>query len=88
MAQDPNERLTVVATRGEYKGHALLTLSTGRNEKYPFSFGLMKAKRILACIEDIRRFVYDEENKARDKAVQKTSQPAAPEEPETRVEVR
>jgi hypothetical protein len=55
---------TITATRTEFKGHPLLVLSSGANEKYPFQFGLQKAKRIVACIEDIKKFVADEEVKA------------------------
>jgi hypothetical protein len=40
---------------GEFKGNPILTLNP--DERYPFSFGLSKAKLILAHIEDIRAFV-------------------------------
>jgi len=53
------EKLAVTAKRGEYKGYPMLILTTGANEKFPFSFGLSKAKRIVACIEDIKKFVAD-----------------------------
>jgi hypothetical protein len=32
-------------------------LTRGEDEKYPFSFGLSKAKLILEHIEDIKKFV-------------------------------
>jgi hypothetical protein len=58
------EELKYTAKRSEFKGHPLLALSSGDNEKYPFQFGLQKAKRIVACIEDIKKFVVDEDAKA------------------------
>jgi hypothetical protein len=51
----------ITATRSEYKGNQLIVLSSGTNERYPFSFGLQKAKRILACIPDIQKFVAETE---------------------------
>lgn len=45
---------------GEFKGNKIITLFEDESEKYPFSFGLKKAKLILDNIEDIKRFV--EEN--------------------------
>jgi hypothetical protein len=40
---------------GEYKGRPVITLNPG--ERYPFTFGLAKAKLILQHIDDIRVFV-------------------------------
>lgn len=42
----------------EYKDNKLITLNPG--EKYPFSFGLGKAKMILANIDAIKIFVESE----------------------------
>ena len=39
----------------EYKGNKLICLNPG--SKYPFSFGLGKAKMILENIESIKKFV-------------------------------
>jgi hypothetical protein len=39
----------------EYKGNKLICLNPG--SKYPFSFGLGKAKMILENIEAIKKFV-------------------------------
>ena len=46
--------------KGEYKGKPLLIIKRDENDKYPFSFGLSKAKLILENIDEIRKFV--EEN--------------------------
>jgi hypothetical protein len=48
---------TVAAKISEFKGNPTITLSTGDTDRYPFTFGLAKARRILACIEDIKSFV-------------------------------
>ena len=45
------------AKESEYKGNHMLVLSTGEEDKYPFSFGLRKAKLILEHVEDIKKFV-------------------------------
>ena len=39
----------------EYKGNPMVVLNPG--EKFPFSFGLGKAKMILANIDAIKKFV-------------------------------
>lgn len=56
-----DKELTITATRSEYKGFPMLVLSSGTNEKYPFQFGLQKAKRILASLDAIKAFVDYEE---------------------------
>ncbi|HOT97261.1 MAG TPA: hypothetical protein PLG50_16560 [bacterium] len=40
---------------GEFKGNPILTLNP--DERFPFSFGLSKARLILAHIEEIKAFV-------------------------------
>ena len=42
---------------GEYKGSKVLTLKKDQDDKFPFSFGLAKAKMIIAHIKDIEAFV-------------------------------
>ena len=46
--------------RGEFKGRPLLVIKRNEEDKYPFSFGLTKAKLILENIVEIEKFV--EEN--------------------------
>ena len=41
----------------EYKGNALIVLKNTEEDKYPFSFGLKKAKLVIEHIEDIKKFV-------------------------------
>ncbi|HIH26374.1 hypothetical protein J4476_00355 [Candidatus Woesearchaeota archaeon] len=51
----------MTAKTGEFKGHKTMILSEeGTEDKYPFSFGLKKAKLILQHIDEIKKFV--EEN--------------------------
>jgi hypothetical protein len=46
--------------RSEYKGKPLIVIKRSEDDKYPFSFGVSKAKLILENIEEIKKFV--EEN--------------------------
>ncbi len=43
--------------RSEYKGKPLIVIKRSEDDKYPFSFGLSKAKLILENIEEIKKFV-------------------------------
>ncbi len=45
--------------RSEFKGRPMLVIKNGEEDKFPFSFGLSKAKKILASIEEIKQFVAD-----------------------------
>ena len=47
--------------RGEYNGHPLIILKRDENEKFPFSFGLTKARLIVENIEEIEKFVKENE---------------------------
>lgn len=57
-----NENAGSIVERGEYKGKPLLIMKRSEEDKYPFSFGISKAKLILENIEEIKKFV--EENSA------------------------
>ena len=46
--------------RSEFKGKPVLIIRRSEDDKYPFTFGLSKARLILENLEEIRRFV--EEN--------------------------
>ena len=43
--------------RTEFKGKPVMVIKRDENDKYPFSFGMTKAKMILENIDEIRRFV-------------------------------
>jgi hypothetical protein len=51
--------------RGEYSGKPTLSIRRGGNDKFPFSFGVGKAKMILACLDEIKAFVADIEAAAK-----------------------
>jgi hypothetical protein len=48
---------------GEFKGNPVITLNP--NSRYPFTFGLSKAKLILEHLDSIKKFItqYDKESK-------------------------
>ena len=45
----------------EYKGNPIIVLKRDESDKFPFSFGLSKARLILENLEEIKKFI--EENK-------------------------
>jgi len=45
--------------RSEFKGKPVLILRRDPEDKFPFSFGITKAKLILENLEDIKKFVQD-----------------------------
>jgi hypothetical protein len=47
--------------RSEFKGKPVLIIRRDENDKYPFSFGMTKARLILENLEEIKRFVEDNE---------------------------
>ncbi len=51
--------------RGEYKGKPLIVIKRSEDDKYPFSFGLSKARLILENIEEIKKFVEENNNDQR-----------------------
>jgi hypothetical protein len=53
--------------RTEYKGKSIIVLKRSEEDKYPFSFGLGKAKLILENLEEIKKFVSESEEKTVDK---------------------
>jgi len=49
------------ATQSEFKGNPTIVLRQSSQDQFPFQFGVRKAKLVLAHIEDIRRFVKQNE---------------------------
>lgn len=41
----------------DYRGNAMLVIRNAPEDKFPFQFGLKKARLILEHVEDIRKFV-------------------------------
>lgn len=47
----------MAANESEYKGNPMIVLTQGPEDKFPFQFGLKKAKLILDHLDDIKQFV-------------------------------
>ncbi len=45
--------------RGEYRGSMMLIIRQCPEDKFPFQFGVRKARLILEHLEDIKKFVAD-----------------------------
>ncbi len=52
-----------IIERSEFKGRPMLVIKKSEDDKYPFSFGLAKAKLILENLEEIKKFVAENEGK-------------------------
>jgi len=52
------------ASESEFKGNPMLVLTQGPDDRFPFQFGLKKAKLILENIDEIKKFVEKYSNKA------------------------
>lgn len=52
-----NEEKKSEVTMGEFKGNPVISLPLTADGKYPFTFGLAKAKAILKYLDDIKKFV-------------------------------
>lgn len=50
--------------QSEFKGRPMLVLKNDENDRFPFSFGMSKAKKILGALEEIKAFVatHDKQN--------------------------
>jgi len=42
---------------GEFKGNKMIVLKRTPDDKFPFQFGVSKAKLVLEHFEDIKKFV-------------------------------
>ena len=47
----------------EFKGKPVLILKRSEEDKFPFSFGLGKARLIMENIEEIKKFIEDNSEK-------------------------
>jgi len=45
--------------RSDYNGKPILVLRRSEDDKFPFSFGINKAKLIMENYEEIKKFVAD-----------------------------
>lgn len=46
-----------IVEKSEFKGNKLIVLKSDEESRYPFQFGLSKAKMVIEHIEDIKAFV-------------------------------
>lgn len=46
-----------ILSESEFKGNPMLVIKNSEEDKFPFQFGLKKAKLILENIESIKKFV-------------------------------
>lgn len=46
-----------IVEESEYKGNPMIVLKNTEDDKFPFQFGIKKAKLVLEHIEDIKKFV-------------------------------
>ena len=53
--------------KSEFKGRPIIIIKRNEEDKYPFSFGLGKAKLILENLEAIKEFVEQNEEITTDK---------------------
>jgi hypothetical protein len=47
---------------GEFKGNKIIILKRNPEDTFPFQFGLGKAKLILGAVEEIQKFVDENES--------------------------
>jgi len=45
------------AETSEYRGNPIIILKRSEDDRFPFSFGLSKARLIIQNIDDIKKFV-------------------------------
>jgi hypothetical protein len=55
----------MLVEKAEFKGNPIIKLKRNEDDQYPFSFGLGKAKLVLQNVEEIKKFV--EENDKQEK---------------------
>lgn len=57
----------VVVNKSEFKGNAIIELKERDEGTYAFRFGITKAKLILDAIDEIKKFVEENEKKGGEK---------------------
>jgi hypothetical protein len=53
----------MIVERSEYNGNPIMIIKNDENDRFPFAFGISKAKKILENIEEIKKFVKENEKK-------------------------
>lgn len=49
--------------RSEYKGKPIIVIKRDENDKFPFSFGVAKARLIMENLEEIKKFIEENDKK-------------------------
>jgi len=52
-----------IVEEAEFKGNAMIVLKNDEEDKFPFQFGVKKAKLVLENIEEIKKFVEKHDKK-------------------------
>jgi len=58
----------MVVEFGEFKGNKIIILKRDDEDNFPFSFGMGKAKLIVANIDEIQKFVNDNQEIGKEEA--------------------
>lgn len=51
-----------IVEESEFKGNPMIVIKFDEEDKFPFQFGLKKAKLVLENIEEIKKFVEKHDN--------------------------
>jgi len=54
----------MVVERSEYQGKPMIVLKRNENDRYPFMFGLSKAKLVVENIEEVKKFIAENDQPA------------------------
>lgn len=57
-----------VIQESDYKGNPMIILRRDENDRFPFQFGLSKAKLVLDAVEEIKAWVAKQEARKQDEA--------------------
>ena len=49
--------------KSEFKGKPIIVLKRNEEDKFPFSFGVSKARLILENLDEIKKFIEENEKK-------------------------
>lgn len=53
-----------IVSESEFKGNPMIVIKNDEEDKYPFQFGVKKAKLVLENIEAIKKFVEKNEQES------------------------
>lgn len=51
-----------IVSESEFKGNPMIVIKNDEEDKYPFQFGVKKAKLVLENIDEIKKFVEKYDN--------------------------